>query len=159
MISREHYLERLKAFKDNKLIKVITGIRRCGKSTLLEIFKEYLLSDGVNASNIIHINLELMKYDDVRDYKAFYSLITEQITNKDRYYLLIDEIQQVEQVQIPNIEGLNINEAEKIIKELGLEISIENASEDLDKENIKVSGQIPVEGVSVNKGSKVYITY
>ena len=70
-----------------------------------------------------------------------------------------DEIQQVEQVQIPNIEGLNINEAEKIIKELGLEISIENASEDLDKENIKVSGQIPVEGVSVNKGSKVYITY
>jgi len=96
MISREHYLERLKAFKDNKLIKVITGIRRCGKSTLLEIFKEYLLSDGVNASNIIHINLELMKYDDVRDYKTFYSLITEQITNKDRYYLLIDEIQQVE---------------------------------------------------------------
>lgn len=96
MISRDHYLDRLKAFKDNKLIKVITGIRRCGKSTLLEIFREYLLSDGVNAGNVIHINLELMKYDDVRDYKAFYSLITEQITNKDRYYLLIDEIQQVE---------------------------------------------------------------
>lgn len=96
MVSRDTYLERLKAFKDNKLIKVITGIRRCGKSTLLEIFKEYLITDGVPCSNIIHINLELMKYDDVRDYKTFYKLITEQIQNNDRYYLLIDEVQQVE---------------------------------------------------------------
>lgn len=96
MVSRDTYLERLKAFKDNKLIKVITGIRRCGKSTLLEIFKEYLAGEGVPASNIIHINLELMKYDDVRDYKTFYELITEQIKNNDRYYLLIDEVQQVE---------------------------------------------------------------
>ena len=96
MISRDNYLERLKAFKDNKLIKVITGIRRCGKSTLLELFKEYLISDGVNNQNIIHINLELMKYDDVRDYKTFYNLITEQMTNKDRYYLLLDEVQQVD---------------------------------------------------------------
>lgn len=96
MISRDNYLERLKAFKDNKLIKVITGIRRCGKSTLLELFKEYLIKEGVSPENIIHINLELMKYDDVRDYKTFYQLITEQIKNKDRYYLLIDEVQQVD---------------------------------------------------------------
>ena len=95
MVSRDNYLDRLKAFKDNKLIKVITGIRRCGKSTLLEIYKEYLLSEGVDLSNIIHINLELMKYDDIRDYKTFYALITEQIANNDRYYLLIDEVQQV----------------------------------------------------------------
>lgn len=96
MVSRDTYLERLKAFKDNKLIKVITGIRRCGKSTLLELFKQYLINDGVADSNIIHINLELMKYDDVRDYKTFYKLITKQIQNNDRYYLLIDEVQQVE---------------------------------------------------------------
>ncbi|MBQ3124808.1 MAG: ATP-binding protein [Clostridia bacterium] len=95
MVSRDNYLKRLIAFKDNKLIKVITGIRRCGKSTLLEIFKEYLLSEGVDSENIIHINLELMRYDDIKDYKTFYSLITEQITNNDRYYLLIDEVQQV----------------------------------------------------------------
>ena len=96
MISRDNYLERLKAFKDNKLIKVITGIRRCGKSTLLELFKEYLKGKGVSDDNIIHINLELMKYDDVRDYKTFYNLITEKIKNNDRCYLLIDEIQQVD---------------------------------------------------------------
>lgn len=96
MISRDNYLERLKAFKDNKLIKVITGIRRCGKSTLLELFKEYLKGEGVSDDNIIHINLELMKYDGVRDYKTFYNLITEKIKNNDRCYLLIDEIQQVD---------------------------------------------------------------
>ena len=96
MISRDNYLERLKAFKDNRLIKVITGIRRCGKSTLLELFKEYLLSEGVNDDNIIHINLELMRYDDITDYKTFYKLITEKMNNTDRYYLLIDEIQQVD---------------------------------------------------------------
>ena len=96
MISRDNYLERLKAFKDNRLIKVITGIRRCGKSTLLELFKEYLLSEGVNDDNIIHINLELMRYDDITDYKTFYKLITEKMDNTDRYYLLIDEIQQVD---------------------------------------------------------------
>lgn len=96
MVSRDDYLNRLKAFKDNKLIKVITGIRRCGKSTLLEIYKDYLLKEGVSEKNIIHINLELMKYDDVRDYKTFYNLITNQIINKDRFFLLIDEVQQVD---------------------------------------------------------------
>ncbi len=96
MISRDDYLERLKAFKDNKLIKVITGIRRCGKSTLLELFREYLTGGGVSDDNIIHINLELMKYDDVRDHKTFYNLITQKIKNDDRCYLLIDEIQQID---------------------------------------------------------------
>lgn len=96
MISRDNYLERLKAFKDNKLIKVITGIRRCGKSTLLELFREYLIKEGVKDTNIIHINLELMLYDDVREYKTFYKLITEKIKNEGRYYLLVDEIQQVD---------------------------------------------------------------
>jgi len=107
MISRDNYLERLKAFKDNKLIKVITGIRRCGKSTLLELFKEYLKGEGVSDDNIIHINLELMKYDDVRDYKTFYNLITEKIKNNDRCYLLIDEIQQVDKWE-KSINSMNV---------------------------------------------------
>lgn len=112
MISRDNYLERLKSFKDNKLIKVITGIRRCGKSTLLELFKEYLKRGGVKDDNIIHINLELMKYDDVRDYKTFYNLITDKIKNSDRYYLLIDEIQQV-------------NKWEKAINSMNVEFNVD----------------------------------
>lgn len=70
-----------------------------------------------------------------------------------------EEVEQVEQVEIPNIEGLTINEAEKIIKELGLELCIENEVEDLDKENIIISDQMPMEGICVNKGSRVYVTY
>ena len=96
MVSRDNYLDRLKAFKDNKLIKVITGLRRCGKSTLLELFKEYLFSLGVAEENIIHINLELMRYDDIRDYKSLYALITAQMPKTGRCYLLLDEVQQAE---------------------------------------------------------------
>ena len=68
-----------------------------------------------------------------------------------------DEIEQVEQVQVPKVEGLSIKEAEKTVKELGLELSIENDSEELDKENTLVTEQTPKEGIAVNKGSKVYI--
>jgi predicted AAA+ superfamily ATPase len=96
LVSRDDYLERLKAFRDNKLIKVITGIRRCGKSTLLELYRQYLISQGVSDENIIHINLELMKYDDIRDYKEFYKLISQNISSQNKYYLLVDEVQQVE---------------------------------------------------------------
>ena len=70
-----------------------------------------------------------------------------------------DEIEQVEQVQVPNVEGLSIKEAEKMVKEFGLELNIENDSEELDKENIIVTEQTPKEGITVNKGSKVYIKY
>ena len=70
-----------------------------------------------------------------------------------------DEVEQLEQVQVPNVEGLSIQEAEKVIKELGLELNIENAPEELDKENTIVTEQTPKEGVTVNKGSKVYAKY
>ena len=58
MIQREQYMERLMAFKDNKLIKVITGLRRCGKSTLLQLFKQELLRGGISAAHIIDMNFE-----------------------------------------------------------------------------------------------------
>ena len=58
MIERNEYLDVLKRFKDKELIKVITGIRRCGKSTLLELYKEYLLSNGITEDQIININLD-----------------------------------------------------------------------------------------------------
>lgn len=70
-----------------------------------------------------------------------------------------DEVEQVEQVQIPNIEGLSIKEAEKVTKEVGLEISIQKDSEELDRENTIIKEQSPREGVSVNKGSKIFVQY
>lgn len=70
-----------------------------------------------------------------------------------------DEVEQIEQVQVPNVEGLSIKEAEKMVKELGLELSIENEAEDLDKENSIIITQMPKEGVVVNKNSKIFITY
>ena len=95
MINRTQYMDRLMAYKDNKLIKVITGLRRSGKSTLLQLFKEYLLENGVESERIIDINFELMIYDDIRDYKQFYKLIRERIPNKEKCYILLDEVQQV----------------------------------------------------------------
>lgn len=70
-----------------------------------------------------------------------------------------DEVEQVEQVQVPNVQGLSIKEAEKRLKEVGLEINIQNDSEELDKENVIITKQSPIEGVNVNKGSKIYVEY
>lgn len=70
-----------------------------------------------------------------------------------------DEVEKPEQVQVPNIEGLSIKDAEATAKESGLELSIENDSGELDKENTIVTEQTPKESISVNKGSKVYIKY
>ena len=95
MIRRDQYMQRLKAFKDNKLIKVITGLRRCGKSTLLQLFKQELLKDGIADDHIIDINFELMAYDDIRDYRQLYGVVREKIGG-GKYYLLLDEIQQAD---------------------------------------------------------------
>ena len=70
-----------------------------------------------------------------------------------------DEVEQVEQVQVPNVERLSIKKAEKITKEVGLEISIQNDSEELDRENTIIKEQSPREGVSVNKGSKIFVEF
>lgn len=95
LIPRDIYMERLKAYRDNKLIKVITGLRRCGKSTLLQLFKRHLLQCNIDSSHIIEINFELMTYDNIRDYKQFYALIREKIPATGKCYLLLDEVQQV----------------------------------------------------------------
>lgn len=95
MIYRTEYMQRLKAFKDTKIIKVITGLRRSGKSTLLEMFRDDLLQNGVQKEQIQYINFELMKYDFVRNYKQLYDLVTSKILPKQKNYLFFDEIQQV----------------------------------------------------------------
>lgn len=95
MIYRTEYMQHLKAFKDTKIIKVVTGLRRSGKSTLLEMFRDDLLQNGVQKEQIQYINFELMKYDFVRNYKQLYDLVTSKILPKQKNYLFFDEIQQV----------------------------------------------------------------
>lgn len=69
MIYGLEYMQQLKAFKDNKIIKVITGLRRSGKSTLLQMYRDELITNGVSLSQIQYINFELMKYDNIRSNK------------------------------------------------------------------------------------------
>lgn len=94
MIIREEYLNRLVEAKDTEFIKVITGVRRSGKSTLLLMFKDYLLKNGVKESNIIHINFESAMYDDINDYKDLYYYIKGNISD-GKNYILLDEVQNV----------------------------------------------------------------
>ena len=95
MIIRDTYLKRMIDAKDTEFIKVITGVRRSGKSTLLLMFKDYLLNNGVNEENIIHINFESASYDEINNYKDLYKYVKEKI-KKDKVYLLLDEVQNVE---------------------------------------------------------------
>ena len=95
MVRRDIYTNQLMKYKDIKLIKVITGLRRCGKSTLLKMFEQDLAFSGVSCERITNINFELMIYDDIRDYREFYSLLREKIKNGAKHYLLLDEVQQV----------------------------------------------------------------
>ena len=95
MILRQDYLKRMIDAKDTEFIKVITGVRRSGKSTLLLMFKEYLLNNGIKEENIIHINFESAIYDDIKDYKDLYKYVNEKI-NKNKVYLLLDEVQNVD---------------------------------------------------------------
>ncbi len=98
MIERKEYLEQLKRFKDKDLIKVVTGIRRCGKSTLFELFIDYLKSIGVDEDQIISINLEDVMYS-FKDYKELYDYIIKKIDSKKQYYVFLDEVQNVPMFQ------------------------------------------------------------
>ena len=97
MKNRNEYLNKLVNWKDQRVIKVITGVRRCGKSSLLMLFKDYLEKSSINADQIIFMNFESMKYVDILDYKALYKTISEKIMdNEKKTYILLDEIQLVE---------------------------------------------------------------
>ena len=96
MILRKEYLNKLIDAKDKNLIKVITGIRRSGKSVLMDQFKTYLLSNGVEEHQIIHLNFESLKYENLKNYTALYAYIMDKAVDQARYYILLDEIQEVE---------------------------------------------------------------
>ena len=96
MKNRDVYLKQLISFRDKPLIKVITGIRRCGKSTLLSLFEKHLIEDGVPRERIIRMNFESFEFDDISDYRELHAYIKERITDKNiRHYILLDEVQQV----------------------------------------------------------------
>ena len=96
MIYRSDYMRQLQAFKDNKIIKVVTGLRRSGKSTLLQMYRDELVANGVSLSQIQFVNFELMKYDYIRTYRQLYDFITQNMVVGKKNYLFFDEIQQVE---------------------------------------------------------------
>ena len=99
MIERTEYLKRLETWKNTQLIKVITGIRRCGKSTLLQQFQDRLRTDGIQSANIISINFEDLEYEDLLDYKALYHYIKERLVPDQMTYVFFDEIQRVAQFE------------------------------------------------------------
>ena len=93
MIQRIEYLDNLKAFKDKQVIKVIAGVRRCGKSTLFELYIDYLRKMGTEDSQIISINLEDLENADLLDYKALYDYIKDKLVPDKMNYVFIDEVQ------------------------------------------------------------------
>jgi len=97
MIKRDDYLNKLIDYKDKDIIKIITGIRRCGKSFLLfNIYYDYLISVGVLDSHIIKINLESIRNEKLRNPHSLFEFIENKITDKERYYIFIDEIQMID---------------------------------------------------------------
>jgi predicted AAA+ superfamily ATPase len=96
-IKRDLLLEKLIRYRKKDIVKVITGIRRCGKSVLLnEIYYDYLLADGVPSDHIIKVSLDLKKWEALRDGDALYHFVAEAIRDEELYYVFLDEIQLVE---------------------------------------------------------------
>ena len=95
LINRPEYLNQLIENKDVDLVKIVTGIRRCGKSSLLDLFHQYLSDSGVIDANIIHMNLESLRYRNLSDYLHFYDYVSERIPKQGKTYLIFDELQAV----------------------------------------------------------------
>ncbi len=110
MIIRKVYLEALQRWKDKDVIKVVTGIRRCGKSTLMELFQQELLEQGVLPEQIIAVNLEDYENIELRDPRNLHSYILKKTENYGKNYVFLDEIQNVEDFP-PMIDSLFAEES------------------------------------------------
>lgn len=95
MVQRKEYLEKLIEWKDDDVIKVVTGIRRCGKSTLLMQYQDYLKSIGIEENQIIAVNFEELEYEELCDYKKLYAYIKDRLVADKTTYIFLDEIQKV----------------------------------------------------------------
>ena len=98
-IDRKEYLDFLVKSKDRQIIKVVSGVRRCGKSTLFEIYKDFLLENGVAKNQIISINFEDIDYEELTDYKKLYEYIKSKMIENKRNYIFLDEIQHVDKFE------------------------------------------------------------
>ena len=107
MINRDNYLNKLIRFKDKELIKVVTGIRRCGKSTLFDLYINYLLQNGVKEEQIIRLNLEDPVFYKLDDYLKLYNYIKDKMKKDKMNYIFIDEVQNVKEFQ-KAVDGLYI---------------------------------------------------
>ena len=107
-IQRENYLSILKNFKDKQIIKVITGIRRCGKSTLLELFQDYLKENGVEEKQIVSINFENADYEELQDRKKLHEYLKSKLVKNKKTYIFLDEIQNVNEFE-KTVDSLFIN--------------------------------------------------
>ncbi len=109
MIERKAYFDKLKKLQNKKIIKVVTGIRRCGKSTLLSMFRDYIVKNGVSEKQIIVINFEDIKFEEYTDYRKLYRYISEKIRPDLMNYIFLDEVQIVHEFQ-KAIDSLFIKE-------------------------------------------------
>ena len=109
MISRPYYLDQLRRWREKDVIKVLTGIRRCGKSTLLSIFREELLRDGVPEKNIISLSLESVEGIDITESRQLLQYFVERLQPDGMNYVFIDEVQQVEHFE-KTVDALYVHE-------------------------------------------------
>lgn len=107
--NRAKYIDQLIQWKDKKIVKVITGMRRTGKSTILNLYREHLISMGVLAENTIQINFEDLKNEELQDYRKLYDYIQKKIKTGNKYYIFLDEIQLVPQFE-KAIDSLFLND-------------------------------------------------
>lgn len=94
IVQRKEYLDTLKRWRGKQIIKVVTGVRRCGKSTLFSLYINYLIDTGVSKNQIIYVNLEEIEHENLLDYKALYDYIKERLVKGKCTYIFIDEVQQ-----------------------------------------------------------------
>lgn len=95
LVERKEYLDRLNQWRDEQVIKVITGIRRCGKSTLLLQYQEWLKASGVSEDQIVSVNFEELEYEELQDYRKLYSYLKNHLCERKKTYIFLDEIQKV----------------------------------------------------------------
>lgn len=100
MLKREIYLSRIRGFYDSDLIKILVGIRRCGKSVILKQIMDEIKEHGIEENHILYINFEFVEFEELKDYKKLNSYIKDRIKDNKKYYIFLDEIQNVEKFEI-----------------------------------------------------------
>lgn len=99
MLKREMYLKRIRGFYDSDLVKILVGIRRCGKSVILKQIMNELKEKEIDESHIIYVNFELIEFEELQDYKKLNKYIKDKIIDNDKYYVFLDEIQKVDKFE------------------------------------------------------------